>query len=321
MAGIDVIPRADWENLTAIADFAELECLRRDDGNVSVLDVVRMIERESERKSQEVIAEIVQSAMDDLKDREKHVGTSGARYPFRLDESGNLVQFCGESGETDWAVYLFLLLATRLNMQSERTHADEDGTALFEELCCEVGKQLWGGHDDPRVQGMVFGTARTSVNVRDDDLIDIGSFSTAVDQLCIRLKEGLHYDPKSKKPTARDGKLDVVIWRRFSDEREGQLIGFGQCKTGTNWQNDMTKLRPGDFFSKWARRLPTVLPQRLYFIADRETKRWYEHTTDAGVLLDRCRIMDYCSNIPVRLLERIHNWVSEAAKSKGLRLP
>ena len=53
------------------------------------------------------------------------------------------------------------------------------------------------------------------------------------------------------KVTAKDGKLDIVVWRRFADGRPGQLIGFGQCKTGTSWPDDLTKLQPEGFCAKW----------------------------------------------------------------------
>ncbi len=99
-----------------------------------------------------------------------------------------------------------------------------------------------------------------------------------------------------------------------------QVIGFGQCKTGTNWTLDLMKLRPDDFFSKWVRQHPTVLPVRLYFITDRVIEQWYDHSKDGGVLLDRCRIMEYCTDIPVALMKSIKAWVTAAASKHKLQI-
>ena len=319
MAGFGTIPKPHAENLTEIGDFIEIECLRRADRNVSVLDVTRIIERESDRISQDVVMQLVRDSVGDLENRASHSGSAGAQYPFSFDTSGDLVQFTESADERDWCIYLFLLLATRLDMKSSRRHSGEDASVLFEMLCCEVGKRLWGGAEDSRVKAFVFGTARQADGKRDDEELDIDSFSAAVNHLCVELNEGVEFDPKSKgRVTARDGKLDVVVWRSFSDRRDGQMIAFGQCKTGTNWDSDLGKLRPEDFFSKWVRQHPAVLPLRLYFIADRAVHRWYDRSKDGGVLLDRCRIMEYCSNLPADLLKRIRNWVTAAAKSHGL---
>ena len=322
MAGLDRIPKPHSENLTETGDFIELECLRRADRNVSALDITRIIQRETTSLSHDSVIQHVRDAIGHLKLRAVHAGDNGSQYPYAVDDTGDLVQFREDAEECDWCIYLFLLLATRMNMRSDREHSGEDATVLFEFLCCEVGKRLWGGIEDARVRSLVFGTGRQVDGMRDDEELDLGSFSSAVNHLCEELNEGVGFDPKSTgRVTARDGRLDVVVWRGFSDGRDGQLIAFGQCKTGSNWENDLAKLQPEGFFSKWVRQLPAVLPLRLYFIADRAIDRWYDRSKDAGILLDRCRIMEYCSNLPPELLERIRRWVIAAAESQGLRVP
>lgn len=321
MSGITTIPRAHPANLAEIGDFVELECLRRADFNVSALDVTRIMERETDRMSQDAIMQYVRDAINGIEERMRHVGTMGAKYPFHLDSTGDLVQFRSDVSTVDKHVYIFLLLCTRLDMTSDRIHAQYDGSVLFEHLCCEVAKRLWGGATDNRVKAIVFGTGRLVDGKHDDDEIDTSSFSSAVNYLCKELNEGIQFDPKSPgKVTARDGKLDVVVWRGFSDRRDGQLIAFGQCKTGDHWEADLSKLQPEAFFSKWFRQHPAVLPLRLYFISDRAVDRWYDRSKDAGVLLDRCRIMEYCHELPEKLKNNIQSWVDAAATKHGLQL-
>lgn len=320
-SGIATIPRAHEANHSEIADFVELECLRRADFNVSTMDVTRIMEREAERLSQDSIMQHVREAINGIQERTRHVGTMGAKYPFKIDSTGDLVAFREDVSNTDKSIYIFLLLCTRLDMKSDRIHARHDASVLFEQLCSEVAKRLWGGATDERVKSIVFGTGRLAQGMRDEDEIDTRSFSDAVNSLCKQLNEGIEFDPKSPgKVTARDGKLDVVVWRSFSDCREGQLIAFGQCKTGDHWEADLSKLQPDAFFSKWVRRHPAVLPLRLYFISDRAIDRWYDRSKDAGVLLDRCRIMEYCNELPHKLGENISKWVKAAANKHRLRM-
>ncbi len=321
MAGIDIIPRPHADNLNVIGDFMEIECLRRADRNVSVMDVTRAMVRQSDLND-DVVQQFVRDSLCDIEARAKHAGNARSMYPYAVDARGDLVTFAKGSTNDTWCVYLFLLLATRLDMKAKRKYSGEDAAVLFEILCCEVGKRLWGGQHDPRVKALVFGTARHRDGKKDEDEIDINSFKQAVDFLCKELNEGRGFDAKSNdRVTAKDGKLDVVVWRGFADKRDGQVIGFGQCKTGTHWDSDLMKLRPDDFFSKWVRQHPAVTPVRLYFIADRAIQRWYDRSRDGGVLLDRCRIMEYCSDLPGELVGRICEWVKAAAADHGLLVP
>jgi hypothetical protein len=229
--------------------------------------------------------------------------------------------------EGDWRdlpnLYLFLLLATRTDMRRDRLQDRVDGTALFEQVCAWVAERFWGG-PSPNVKSVVFGTGRlcSAGAPSNREAVDQGRFQSMIGELCQRLGEGVGFLAKGDwHVTARDGKLDVVVWRSFADRRPGQLIGFGQCKTGTYWHEGLTTLQPGDFCAKWMIRRPAVLPVRLYFVADRVKARWADRCTDAGVLFDRCRIMEYASDLPPHLATSVRTWVRASISSHGLRLP
>ncbi len=318
------VPRAHPANVSRIADFAEIECLYRADGNVSVLDIVRIMMREDDSSSEDNVEQNVAEAFDELADRASHCGSDDGRYPYRVLPHGRLLQLRprpGDSRVPSGKLYIYLLLATRMNMKSERTQDGEDATVLFEHLCSEVAVRFWGG-PERNVRARVFGTGRQTEDLKDDDGLDGGSFERAVNDLCRELQEGHGFrNPDASQIRARDGKLDVVVWRRFADNRPGQLIGFGQCKTGKHWPDDLMKLRPEGFCKKWMQRQPAVLPVRLYFVADRVVSQWYERCADAGILFDRCRIVEYSDNLSAGLTKRIASWVTAAAASQGLSLP
>ena len=309
-------PAPTIDNLAEIADFVELDCLKRRDFTVSHEDLVQIMLREHDVKD-ETLRAFSNEVFGELERRGTHTGKTGTKYPFRIENRGALLRFSKAKSDDHW-LYLFLLFATRLNMKSNRNHARLDGTVLFERLCAVVADRFWGG-PSAEVEAHVFGTGRETDGLPDSDELPAKlKFGQRVDDLCKFLGEGCGFKPKhSDRVTARDGKLDVVVVRRFADHRSGTLIGFGQCKTGTHWGNDVTKLQPVDFAQKWMTESPAASPVRMYFVSDRITQRWYEFSVDAGILFDRCRILQYSRKIPAPLIGKIAKWSKAAAKSAG----
>jgi hypothetical protein len=325
MSDLVRVPKPNLDNIVVVADFAEIECLRRDDLSVSTTDLTRIIQRQHDGASDEDVQQVVDEAFAELAERSRHCGKNN-RYPFHVSDSGTLVKWRHvrirrKEIRVLATTYLYLLLATRMNMKSERVHADEDATVLFELLCREVIIRYWGG-PSTSVKAIVFGTGRYD-DRPDDDEIGKRGFVRAVNDLCQRLQEGQRFHPVDEdyQVTAKDGKLDIVVWRCFADNRAGQLIGFGQCKTGTHWPNDLQKLQPDAFCDKWLLTSPAVLPVRLYFVADRVVTHWYDTCRDGGIVFDRCRIMEHTSDLPDDLVLRMSSWVNAALKAKGLKLP
>ena len=115
MSDLSCPPKPHVENVFAIADFAESECLRRADKNVSQFDIVRIIQRNSDGSSEEVLAERVDEAFAELSQRSRHCGPNDGRYPFELLNEGCLLQARPplDAAPHPGFVYLYLLLATR----------------------------------------------------------------------------------------------------------------------------------------------------------------------------------------------------------------
>jgi hypothetical protein len=298
------------------ADFLELECLRQSDGNASGGDLRAALSRVSDdiaqdkSKADDRLEAAADAAFDELARRSRHSGTGLYIYPFDVDERTKLLQFTGRRRKAAASLYIYLLFATRMNMRDNKMQASIDGTHLFEEVCCEVAKNYWG----ERTHGLVFGTARR----RGGD--EVGAFTAAVDDLCGRMGEGVRFFAHSNhQPQAQDGNLDVVVWKPFSDERHGKLVGFGQCKTGTHWKVGLFELVPEGFCAKWVRTQPVVKPLRLLFIASSiPAREWFDCSVDAGICFDRCRILDFAPKMPA-LMPRWMAWTNAAMTSQGLR--
>lgn len=292
-------PRADVHEL---ADFVEL--LAWQDATMSVVELSRLLGRMDEVD----YSDGVQEEEDELgvsSEMERRRAACSGSYPFVVDNSGQSVRFELECGNARHLIYLFLLLATRLNMSEDRRHGGFDGTELFEELGAEAARCYLGA----RAKSMVFGTAA-----------DAAGFAEKVDDLCRRIGEGDGFiDRHGGGQGAKDDKLDIVAWIPFADRQYSKVILFGQCKTGTHFRNHLTELQPGAFCDSWWRSPPSLTPTRTFFVAEGlPSVGWGRVASKAGLLFDRCRIVDFCETVSVGLLEKLGIWTREAGLAARL---
>lgn len=290
-----------------LADFAELVAWQRD--SISTTALTKLLGRLDDNDyssgvpEEEPAENVVQEAYLEI-DRRREACRDG--YPFKLDGPGYTLQGAADQDGDNHklTIYKYLLLATRLNMRDDKIHANIDGTLLFEELAAEVAREYLGD----RAESLVFGTATGT------------EFPSKVNTLCQKLKEGDGFVNRDEAATtAQDGKLDVVVWKHFTDGLEGKLIAFGQCKTGTNYKDTLTQLQPDSFCGKWMHSSPVVLPVRMFFVAEALSRgHWRSVSMDAGLLFDRCRIIDFCDNVDASILEKVTAWTSAAAKASEL---
>jgi len=289
------------------ADYAELLCLR--DGSCSVTRLSRDLGRIEENDYEggvEEYSELDEDIELGFKEIERRLSACGADcYPFSVTSTGHRIDLADDITSAR-VLYCYLLLATRLNMASDRNQADIDGTLLFEHVSAQIAAALWG----ERSQSMVFGTGAHQ-----------GGFETKVNLLCSGLGEGGGFKNRNEGVvTQNDGKLDVVVWKGFRDGRVGKLIGFGQCKTGRNWRDSLTQLQVDAFVRSWMQDAPPVDPIRLFFVSEVVGEElWYSQVASAGLLLDRCRIVDYSpGEMPAEVMDRVRAWTLAALTSNDL---
>lgn len=223
-------------------------------------------------------------------------------YPFRLDDAGTVLHHVADANDHRALLYQYFLLSTRMNMRDDKMHAGIDGTHLLEEISRDALKNYFGWS---RARSIVFGTSMP------------GPFSEKVNGLCRDLREGDCFRDNAGNPDAQqDDKLDTVTWIPFSDELPGQVIAFGQCKTGSTWHDDAGELRPDSFIKKWFERPVHVDPVRVFCVSEAvELTRRGRMSFEAGVLFDRCRLVDICQNIEAELAGRVRTWTNAARDS------
>lgn len=249
-------------------------------------------------------ADLLDEVMNEI---DRRSTASGGGYPFELDDVGTTLRY-NPTSDFRGQVYLFLLLTTRMNMLRQRVHAGIDGALLFEKLCALVLMKYLGGQPASstvrnRTKSFVFGTAQQ------------GSFQQKVSDLCAEIGEGGGFRSRDTGAVnAQDDKLDVVAWTPFSDNRKCKLIIFGQCKTGTSWENQMTQLQPDSFISRWMDEPFVLRPVRAFMITESsDNSQWFGTCLYTGLLFDRCRIVDFSEALPNTIEGEIRKW-SEAAR-------
>ena len=286
-----------------LADYAELVCWERGSTSINALsaDLGRLDENDYSGgvPEEEKIPQVVGEAYHEI-ERRKEACRDG--YPFVIGEHGYTLHASQKAGNHKHIIYKYLLLATRLNMNANRKHANIDGTHLFEELASEAAREYLGA----RAESIVFGTAAGS------------NFPGKVNDLCKRIKDGDQYYKRSSA-SPRDGKLDVVAWKHFADRLPEKLIAFGQCKTGTNYEKELTQLQPDVFCNNWLLSPPALTPMRMFFVAEAVSRLgWDNVSSKTGLLFDRCRIVDFCDGISEDVLEKVKVWTEAAAEENEL---
>ena len=289
-------PKAYKEEL---ADFWEIQALRNPGRYISSADITRIIAIGLDEIKHEGIESEDDKLAADLVDvffelQRRHDFSSGKHpfsfkiYSLKLNEEGSLFK----------NIYLFLLLCTRFNMTQSKVHNGIDGTLLFEELSAVVASNYFGETSN----SYVFGTANP------------GNFKSKVDDLITKIGEGKTFkNPNNNQPTQKDDGVDIVAWKEFADKHIGKLIAFGQCKTGTSWQDDIRKLIPNNFCDNWFLESPILNPLPLIFICDTLNEELNFHTSQKGYLVfNRFRILEHIENLNGGLQAKIQSWLDGA---------
>lgn len=284
--------------LSEIADYIEIQCLFSVNSHYSFASARSSMNILSDEiyhngieSDEDEILDKINEAIIEIQNRRLRCNN---KYPFSV--SANSIKFTDHETISHW-VYIYLLLATRLNMAIDRIHSGVDGAYLFEELSEQIAKSYFGNKSNT----IIFGTSSSGCN-----------FEDKIANLLTNLKEGGHYkQPVGSNDRQKDANVDIVVWNAFSDSRGSKLIGFGQCKTGTSWREDISTLRPDAFMRSYTTCQLYHDPVRLFFIADSCLEEWEELARLAGILIDRCRILDYLpDHFSEGLLDKIKKWVN-----------
>ncbi len=287
---------ADFLELAALdpaEDGASLRELVRDLGIGSTIDGYREEEGEdnsgTDIEDEDAYESIAEAAFAVIDDRE---AWCAGRYPYRSEHS-----VLRPEPDVAKAAYVFMMLLSRFGVSAGPSASYP--TRAFEEICTIAARNYLG----EGAHAIRFGFPRSGELPR--------AFPEALDRLCRDMREGQGHKPSALSSSQNDATLDIVAWKKFSDNKAGKIIAFGQCASGANWKEKRSELAPPhDWCSLWMMENPYVTPIRFFFVPHHVPEIEWERTNRlGGVLFDRCRITEYVDEIPHDLLESIESWI------------
>ena len=252
----------------------------------------------------------------------------GPLYPFQLENSATNWRLARAPGSSDESVragrscYLFCLLISALRDSLIQEGPNQDLTKQaerdFEQVARTAGAGTFGGN------AIAFGWPRE----------DRTSFRDALEEVGSKLGwTPRHDNPLWSAGREKDGGVDVVAWRDFSDCRPGRLLLLGQAASGRGWErkvpepsvflNWFTEFRPKNY-------LPAVFtpfPQhhdcggrRDHNFEDVARAEAWKREQSLGLVLDRLRIVEmaaaHMARRPSRdttpTIRRLDEWVRRA---------
>jgi hypothetical protein len=257
-------------DIARLADWLELTAVEAADGDASVGDLERALNIQTTGDLADTLAQV----FDEIHLRQRAAGDA---YPFNV--KGTVVSL-RNSFPANPVPYLFCLLLSYCGWKKKRG-AKFDPWLLFEHLSCVAARAYVDG------KALLFGTSsRKGAGAKN-------VFRTQVDRLAAELNEGDGFK-QLKGVRIQDGKLDLVAWKPFPDRRGSQLLLFGQCAAGGNWDGaKLSELQPREgFWDNWLLDAPVSPLIRSYFVPHRnpEMGYWKHDARLGGIFFDRCRV-------------------------------
>ena len=316
------IKLADWLELAAVLDAdgnasrQELATELRLNGTIEahgVLDVTSHFEDTDVDQEQiadieeevdhhgDLAESIADGAFLELERRSKYAAEG---YPFWIEDSSIELKT-----DVDLALssYVFLLLLSWCGPKHELAlnHYPE---RAFEDLCARAIASYLGGSASAR--SYKFGWPRSGPH---------RSFPEALTNIITELREGGEAKQRTETRKPKDDQLDIVAWIPFDDKLPGQLIAFGQCAAGSNWESKLSELN--DTASWCSYRMtdpPLVPPVRTFFVPHCiEHGRWDWTVNRAGIMFERCRIASCSQTLDGPELQPARDWTQSILRTQG----
>ena len=259
-----------------------------------------------------------------LEEIELRQGAGESVYPFEL--SGLRLEPRQVAGSEAYRLLLVLSLEDAPCRKERRTHEVEHA---YDELARQALRRFLGrdasavrfarsSHDpdDPDTRPTRFDEAIVWLRGK----LDLGS---GIKSPPAEGEEAHWEDPEGLMPlrSYNDAGVDVVAWWRFKDQRIGFPVLLAQCTVQLRWDRKLKDVDP-DLWREWIN-FGTVPPQKclvIPFAVDLKEERWPHRTTQAGVIIDRNRIMELLNELDDEVLANlvdsdVQRWVQTEFES------
>ena len=304
-----------------IADWVELEAIQSGDGASSFEELARHIHMSGTTDAMDEVADeddeeadedarldiggsqsqlVATRTWSEIERRQRACGGDVGCYPFEVTAGSILLK---QNWEDSAYVFQLLLKQFGLNAGPENTFPER----LFERLSGHAAWAYLGGEANS-AEVFYFGSPRAEGT----------GFVSALVQLCRKIGAGQVRTDAPSIQDQKDSHLDVVAWRPFVDGQTSQLILFGQCAVGSDWDKikltKLIELQPRNFREKWLTDGFDPDPVRAFFVPRCiEEDAWRNTAIDGGILFDRCRITELVGKMTDPELVARREWTLHVA--------
>jgi hypothetical protein len=199
----------------------------------------------------------------------------GNRYPFMVAEKTVLRDLTADG---EFYKFMLLIVVSPL-LRSEKRHDEVD--KLFDDLALEAIKGYLGeGSTAVRFAWPVSGGRPKK-------------FDAAIMWLTAQMN--LQPGVGATLPRSKDGGVDVVAWKPFSDRKAAYIVILAQCTIRTNWVPKAKDIIDMVWLAWLDTGRPVVIGLAIPFIIPPQFDRWDMLRRTVGVVFDRLRICQYLS--------------------------
>ena len=241
----------------------------------------------------ELTESIAESALDEVANRAR-AAQSGYVYEV-YDDYIQLKPTIDVGAST----YIFQLLLSTLGPR-EADEAKLHPDRQFELICVQALQSYLG--TTAKTRGFRFGWPREE---------PYSNFAQAVSHIISLIGEGGAFKADDLARASKDDKLDVIVSIPFDDDAASQLIAFGQCATGADWESKLSELYdPGKWCQRWMTEPPLVSPIKTFFVPHCiHYGRWKGASLQAGILFERCRISSKFARLDDPEFQPARDWI------------
>lgn len=213
---------------------------------------------------------------------------AGQAYPLKIDESFIKFDITANS-----EFYKFLLLISIDGPMRARRGGYKEVDEIFDKIVCAALKKYFGDGTD----GLRFGWPVSDGRPK--------KFNEALEWLSekIRVPVGSGIPPKN----AKDGGVDIVVWKPFADPKSAFLVALAQCTMQSEWFGKARDI----IVNVWNSRLDnagvlTILAIPFTIPADYE--KWDELRRTVNIVFDRFRLAQMLGNCDVSPFNEMAHW-------------
>lgn len=272
----DIRSPSSFTDKVEVADWMELQAIFNSDHNISGGDLQRILSIENVfGGSPDASSQIEQVCIEVFLELEYRKAVVGENYPFFI--SGTVLE-CEPDYKENYAAYIFCLCMSYLGWVPEK------GTIANPRLRFERASAL-ASAAFLNCDYFVFGTSSTTVSTK-----GVGRFSANVNSMCKLIGEGIGIKPIPKL-NKQDDHMDIVLVKKVDMHRQSNIVFFGQCATGADWEGKLSEVMPDAFWAYWVQNSAVSHLLRSFFVPHRiKDERWAYVSTRGGLMFDRLRI-------------------------------